>query len=99
MLVNVPRGEPKRNGCLDIRGRKLLQQAIEGAVIDEEFGNGLRQHAADEPIRELRGRDEWVRIGWDEALDIVAGEFSRIREEAGNEGILQLGGQLSGLSG
>lgn len=33
--------------------------------------------------KELRGRDEWVRISWDEALDIVASEVKRIREKYG----------------
>jgi anaerobic selenocysteine-containing dehydrogenase len=32
---------------------------------------------------ELRGKDEFVRITWDEALDIVASEITRIREEYG----------------
>ncbi len=32
---------------------------------------------------ELRGKDEYVRISWDEALDLVAGEITRIREEYG----------------
>ena len=32
---------------------------------------------------ELRGKDEYVRISWDEALDIVAGEITRIRETYG----------------
>lgn len=36
----------------------------------------------------LRGRDEWVRISWDEALDIVAGEYKRIKENYGNKSIL-----------
>lgn len=34
--------------------------------------------------KELRGKDEWVRISWDEALDIVAGEIKRIKEKHGN---------------
>lgn len=34
--------------------------------------------------KELRGKDEWVRISWDEALDIVAGEIQRIKEKYGN---------------
>lgn len=37
--------------------------------------------------KELRGRDEWVRISWDEALDIVAGEIKRIVEKYGNTAI------------
>ncbi|MGD2155906.1 MAG: molybdopterin-dependent oxidoreductase [Anaerolineales bacterium] len=42
--------------------------------------------------KELRGRDEWVRISWDEALDIVASEIKRIKEAYGNEAILLPGG-------
>lgn len=38
--------------------------------------------------KELRGRDEWVRISWDEALDYVAGELKRIKTEHGNKSIL-----------
>lgn len=41
--------------------------------------------------KELRGRDEWVRITWDEALDIVASEIKRIIEKYGNESILAHG--------
>ena len=32
---------------------------------------------------ELRGKDEYVRITWDEALDLVAGEITRVRETYG----------------
>lgn len=45
--------------------------------------------------KSLRGRDEWVRISWDEALDILASELKRIKENYGNEGILELGSFLS----
>lgn len=38
--------------------------------------------------KELRGRDEWVRISWDEALDILASELKRIKEKHGNTAIL-----------
>jgi anaerobic dimethyl sulfoxide reductase subunit A len=38
--------------------------------------------------RELRGKDEWERISWDEALDLVANELKRIKETHGNESIL-----------
>ncbi|MEJ2013597.1 MAG: molybdopterin-dependent oxidoreductase, partial [Anaerolineales bacterium] len=37
--------------------------------------------------KELRGRDEWVRISWDEALDILASELTRIREKYGDTAI------------
>jgi len=42
--------------------------------------------------KELRGKDEWVRISWDEALDTVAGEIKRIREKYGSNSILVTGG-------
>src|SRR5690606_8090171 len=35
--------------------------------------------------KELRGRDEWVRISWDEALDILASAIKRIVGKYGNE--------------
>lgn len=38
--------------------------------------------------KELRGKDEWVRISWDEALDILADEVRRVKETYGNEAIL-----------
>ena len=38
--------------------------------------------------KELRGRDEWVRISWDEALDILASEIKkRVVGKYGNEAI------------
>lgn len=37
--------------------------------------------------KELRGKDEWVRISWDEALDIVASEVKRISGKYTNRGI------------
>ncbi len=37
--------------------------------------------------KELRGRDEWVRISWDEALTIAANEIIRISEKYGNNSI------------
>lgn len=41
--------------------------------------------------KELRGRDEWVRISWDEALDIVASELKRVKDTYGNTAILTPG--------
>jgi biotin/methionine sulfoxide reductase len=34
-----------------------------------------------------RGHDEFVEVGWDEALDLVAAEFERVRTEHGNQAI------------
>jgi anaerobic dimethyl sulfoxide reductase subunit A len=38
--------------------------------------------------KSLRGKDEWVRISWDEALDIVASEVKRIGDKYGYNSIL-----------
>lgn len=35
----------------------------------------------------LRGRDEWVRISWDKAFDLVANEMQRVRQQYGSEAI------------
>ena len=37
--------------------------------------------------KELRGRDEWVRISWDKALEILASEVKRISGKYGNTAI------------
>ncbi|MEB3372099.1 molybdopterin-dependent oxidoreductase [Saccharopolyspora mangrovi] len=34
-----------------------------------------------------RGRDEFVEVDWDTALDLVAAQLDRVRHESGNEGI------------
>ena len=38
--------------------------------------------------KSLRGKDEWVRISWDEALDIIASEYKRITEQYGANSVL-----------
>lgn len=37
--------------------------------------------------RALRGKDEFIELPWDEALDITAGEIDRVRQSYGNESI------------
>ncbi|MBK5145263.1 trimethylamine-N-oxide reductase TorA [Budviciaceae bacterium BWR-B9] len=36
---------------------------------------------------ELRGNDEWVRVSWDKALDLVSGQISRLQKEFGPQSI------------
>ncbi len=40
--------------------------------------------------KSLRGKDEWERISWEEALDYVADELKRVKETYGNESILAM---------
>ncbi|EXI61929.1 trimethylamine N-oxide reductase I catalytic subunit [Mannheimia granulomatis] len=35
----------------------------------------------------LRGCDEWVRVSWDKAFELVSGEIERVRQQYGSESI------------
>lgn len=37
--------------------------------------------------RDLRGGDEWVEVSWERALDLVAGELARVKQDFGNASI------------
>jgi len=90
---------PQQRGCA--RGRSQRRQVFGADRIkypmkrkNWEPGTGGK--------RELRGRDEWVRISWDEALDLVVNEAKRVLDEHGNKAILSgMGGSpvLSKLGG
>lgn len=74
---------PQQRGCVRGRAqRKLIYGAdrLKYPMIRKNWEPGGGQ-------KELRGRDEWVRISWDEALDIYASELRRIKESYGNEAI------------
>jgi len=80
--------QPQIRGCA--RGRAQQQQCFGADRLkypmkrkNWEPGGGGK--------KELRGRDEWERISWDEALDLVATELQRIIDTYGNEGILEAG--------
>lgn len=82
---------PQQRGCL--RGRSQRQQVF---GVDRLKYPMKRKHW--EPgggRKDLRGHDEWERISWDEALDIVASEIKRIREKYSNRSILVTGGDIS----
>ncbi|MDR1183210.1 MAG: molybdopterin-dependent oxidoreductase [Coriobacteriales bacterium] len=44
--------------------------------------------SADNPNGQMRGKDSWVRISWDEAIEIVASELKKAKDSFGNESIL-----------
>jgi len=75
---------PQQRGCA--RGRSQRRQVLgEDRLKYPLVRKHWRPGGGD---KELRGKDEWVRISWDEALDIVAGEIQRIRKQYGNRSIL-----------
>ncbi|MFZ5857940.1 MAG: molybdopterin-dependent oxidoreductase [Chloroflexota bacterium] len=90
---------PQQRGC--VRGR-AQRKVIFGAdrlkypMIRKNWAPGGGK-------KELRGKDEWVRISWEEALDIYASEIKRVKEEFGNESIFTVHsgymGRVLGLYG
>ena len=50
-----------------------------------EPGGGERSHG------DLRGKDEWERISWDEAIELIASELTRIKDAYGNRAFLAMG--------
>lgn len=82
---------PQQRGCL--RGRSQRHQVFGADRLrypmkrkNWEPGGGKK---------ELRGRDQWVRISWEEAFEIVASEIKRIREKYGNDSIMVTGGDVN----
>src|SRR5450759_3526593 len=79
---------PQQRGCQ--RGRSQRHQVFGADRL--KYPLKRKNWASGGGDQELRGQDEWVRISWDEALDIVAGEIKRIKEKYGNESILASAG-------
>jgi len=79
---------PQQRGCA--RGRSQRKQVF--GVDRLKYPMKRKNWAPGGGDKELRGKDQWVRISWDEALDIVAKEFIRIKEKYGNRAFFQGGG-------
>ncbi len=79
---------PQQRGCL--RGRSQSQQVFAEDRI--KYPLKRKGWSPDAPNGELRGKDEWERISWDEALDYVADGLKRAKEQYGNRSILLLKG-------
>ncbi|PLR86752.1 dimethyl sulfoxide reductase subunit A [Bacillus canaveralius] len=83
---------PQQRGC--IRGRSQRQQVFGADRL--KYPMKRKNWAPGGGNKELRGKDQWVRISWDEALDIVSSEISRISKKYGNEAIWATGaGEIS----
>ncbi len=79
---------PQQRGCL--RGRAQRKQVF----ADDRIKYPLKRTgwSPDAPNGEMRGKDEWERISWDEALTFVADGLTRAKEQYGNRSILLLKG-------
>ena len=74
--------EPQLRACL--RGRAYRQRMYSPDRLKYPMKRAGR-----------RGEGRFERISWDEALDTVAGELTRVRDTYGNASILFLGGSGS----
>jgi anaerobic dimethyl sulfoxide reductase subunit A len=72
---------PQQRACL--RGRSQRQQVFGADRL--KYPMRRKNWAPGGGKKELRGKDEWVRISWDEALDAISGEMKRIKAEHGNK--------------
>ena len=75
---------PQQRGCA--RGRSQRHQVFGADRI--KYPMKRKNWVPGGGKKELRGIDEWVRISWDEALDIVSSELKRIKTDFGNASIL-----------
>ena len=72
-----PDPSPIGNSLADIGRSRVGMPSVRESWL--ESGPGAATH--------LRGRERFVEIEWDRALDLVAGELDRVRSEHGNEAI------------
>ena len=86
---------PQQRSCL--RGRSQQQQCF-GA---DRLKYPMKRKTW-EPItggnRAMRGKDEWVRISWDEASKLIANEITHIYQTYGPRSVLAFGGSTAGVA-
>ncbi len=75
---------PQQRGCA--RGRSQRQRVFGADRIKYPMKRAHWSPGGGD--KSLRGRDEWVRISWDEALNIASSEIKRINEKYGAGSIL-----------
>lgn len=75
---------PQQRGC--VRGKAQQQQCFGADRI--KYPLKRKGWSPDNPNGEMRGKDEWERISWDEAIQYVADEFKSIKEQYGNQAFL-----------
>ena len=75
---------PQRRACP--RGRAQISNMMSPARI--KYPMKRKGWSPDNPNGEMRGRDEWERISWDEALDIIASEMQKAYDNWGPKSIL-----------
>ena len=64
---------PQQRGC--VRGKAQQQQCFGADRI--KYPLKRKNWSPENPNGDLRGRDEWERISWDEAIEYVADQFKK----------------------
>lgn len=75
---------PQRRACP--RGRAQIGNMLSPARI--KYPMKRKGWSPDNPNGEMRGKDEWERISWEEALDIIAEQMQKAYDEYGPRSIL-----------
>lgn len=75
---------PQRRACP--RGRAQISNMMSPARV--KYPMKRKGWSPDAPNGEMRGKDEWERISWDEALDYIAAELKKTIDTYGTRGIL-----------
>ncbi|MEG0791849.1 MAG: molybdopterin-dependent oxidoreductase [Gordonibacter sp.] len=76
---------PQQRGC--VRGKAQQQQCF-GAdrILYPLKRKGWQPGGGEKSNGQMRGKDEWERISWDEAIDLACGEIKRISDDLGPTG-------------
>ncbi len=74
---------PQRRACP--RGHGMISNMTSPARI--KYPMKRKNWSPDDPHGELRGKDEWERISWDEAMEYVAAEMKKAYDQCGPKGV------------
>ena len=88
---------PQQRGC--IRGKAQQQQCF-GAdrILYPIKRKGWQPGGGANSNGQMRGRDEWERISWDEAIELICSELKRIGDEYGPMGFYGSAGAVANLT-
>ena len=84
--------DPQQRSCS--RGHSQRMQVFGADRL--KYPMKRKNWSPEEPNGELRGKDEWERISWDEAFKYVGDELQKAVDAYGPQSILMLGGSKTG---
>ena len=75
---------PQQRGC--VRGKAQQQQCFGADRL--QYPLKRKGWSPENPNGEMRGKDEWERISWDEAISYIAEQMKTIKDKYGNQAFL-----------